>query len=345
MKMRTRVIQAVPAVAALLLAGAAAAQQDRVAGTEEFVELDDVEFAEQMRVAEERLAEAARQVAELSASRLDNYRGGQRFEFQFSDRPRIGVNIETLGDDEPVDGVSVVSVTPGSAAADAGLRAGDVLTAVNGESLAADTMKAANTRLLDFMRGVEQGDKLKINYLRDGKAASVDIEPRPIENNVFVWTPEGKSFTMPHMPEVAPAPVVVERFRHAFGGWRSTWGDMEVVELTEGLGRYFGTDEGLLVVSAPASNAFQLQDGDVIQSIDGRMPKTVDHCMRILSSYQPGESLELTVMRDKRRETLRVTVPDTRTGRLVAPVAPVPPVPALAPLPDTAPAAPLGDRT
>ncbi len=321
MKVWTRIMPAVPVAAALLFAGPATAQQERVVASEEFIELEDAEFAEKMRMAEERLAEAARQVAELSASRLDNYGGSQRFEFQFSDRPRLGVNIETLGDDGPVEGVSIVSVTPGSAAADAGLRAGDVLTAVNGESLAAGSMKAANTRLLDFMRGVEEGDKLKIEYLRQGKAASVDVEPRRMENNVFVWAPEGKNFTMPHMPEVAPAPVVVERFRHAFGGWHSTWGDMEVVELSEGLGRYFGTDEGLLVVSAPKSNAFKLEDGDVIQSIDGRKPTSVDHCMRILSSYQPGESLELAVMRNKRRETLSVTIPDTRTGRLATPQA------------------------
>ena len=52
--------------------------------------------------------------------------------------------------------------------------------------------------------------------------------------------------------------------RKGVGGWRGGWADLEVVKLTERLGRYFGTDEGLLVISAPESNAFKLQDGDVI---------------------------------------------------------------------------------
>jgi S1-C subfamily serine protease len=104
----------------------------------------------------------------------------------------------------------------------------------------------------------------------------------------------------------------------------NSWGDMELVELNEGLGRYFGTDSGLLVVSAPKSDSFKLQDGDVIMSIDDREPTSVSHAMRILASYQPGESLELNIMRDKRRQTLNIELPDDRTS-FIAPPAPVRP--------------------
>ena len=97
----------------------------------------------------------------------------------------------------------------------------------------------------------------------------------------------------------------------------NSWGDMELVELNEGLGRYFGTDSGLLVVSAPKSDAFKLQDGDVIQSIDGREPTSVGHALRILASYQAGEELELRIMRDKRRQTLSIEMPNDRTSFVV----------------------------
>ena len=93
-------------------------------------------------------------------------------------------------------------------------------------------------------------------------------------------------------------------------------GELELVELNEGLGRYFGTDSGLLVVSAPKSDAFEIQEGDVIQSIDGREPKDVRHAMRILSSYQGGEKLKLGIMRDKKKKTLEIEIPADTHGAL-----------------------------
>lgn len=305
-----------------LFAGLAMAQEappppEAPRSAEEARAVDETAFAERMRAAEEKLAEAAKEVAELSATRLDAYRGSPHYEFKFSDKPRIGVNIESDGDESPVDGVKIVSVTPGSAADDAGLRAGDVLTAVNGEALRAASRKASNGLLLEFMQGVEEGDELKIDYLRDGRVGSVAVEPRPIDNKVFVWSDDGKEIVLPGGPEAYPAPeVVIERYRHSMAPWQSGWGDMELVELTEGLGRYFGTDEGLLVISAPQANAFKLQDGDVIKRIDGRDPRSVGQCMRILGTYQPGETLELRILRDRRDQTLQVTIPDKRTSEL-----------------------------
>jgi len=38
--------------------------------------------------------------------------------------------------------------------------------------------------------------------------------------------------------------------------------------------------------------------------------------VRILGSYQPGETMKLEIMRDKRRRTLTVEVPDDRQSRL-----------------------------
>ena len=90
-----------------------------------------------------------------------------------------------------------------------------------------------------------------------------------------------------------------------------------MVRLTERLGKYFGTDKGLLVVRAPDDKTLKLEDGDVIQSIDGREPKSVSHAMRILGSYQSGEALELQIMRDKRRQTLKIEMPDNRSSLFV----------------------------
>ncbi len=326
-----------PTMAALLFTGQAAAQSGESDEQRRTVEVREVEVRRikereaeverRMYDAERRMAEAARQIAELTAERLPQLEGYlRRFEFRNDGRPRLGV---TIGGDEdgPVEGVAILGVTPGSAADDAGLRAGDVITSVNGESLSAAETDESTSRLLDFMSGVETGDKLDLEYLRDGKVGNVEVEPRPVEAHIFTFLGDGRGHSMPVAPNVHVVPGVRVPHEFAFHWTNHGWGDMELVELNEGLGRYFGTDSGLLVVSAPESSALQLEDGDVIQKIDGRTPSSVRHALRILSSYQAGESLKLEIMRDKKRRTLDVAIPDDRSSMLL----PSPSVPVVRP--------------
>ena len=303
-----------PVAAVLLLAGTAAAQTEDDEQKRE-MEAREMAMEEKLKAAEARMAEAAREIAEITKERLPRIAEIEK-RFAMSSKPRLGVTIESTDADSPVEGVTVLGVSPGSAASDAGLRPGDILTAVNGELLSAASCEVANMRLLDFMKGVEAGDVLSVEYLRDGKVGSVEVEPRIIENQAFAWIgKDGHNFTMPSMPI---APEMVERFKMEFAfPWAGTGlGDLELVELSEGLGRYFGTDKGLLVVSAPKSDAFDLRDGDVIQSIDGREPKDVRHAMRILASYQAGEKLELGIMRDRKEVSIDVEIPADQHGNL-----------------------------
>ena len=316
-----------PVTAILLFAGTAYAQ------SEEEEELRAMEsqkeaYAERLRDAEVRMEIAAREVAELTQERLP-----KMFEFRsrmaFSNTPRIGITIDGTDESGPVEGVEIGGVTPDSAADDAGLHAGDVVTAVNGESMKAKSSQDANKLLLDFMQGVEEGDELKVEYLRNGKTASVELSPRVAEMHAFAWAPDGQNL---HIESIPGIPNVIREFKFERGfPWvGSAWGSMELVELNAGLGRYFGTDTGLLVVSAPDLDGLELQDGDVIQSIDGREPKDVRHAMRILSSYEGGESLKLGIMRDKKKRTIEVQLPANQRGSLFAPP---PAKPARVPLP------------
>ncbi len=307
-----------PAAVALLLAGQALAQgeEERLAA----MEAREAEVEMRLREAEEKMAEAARTIAELTSERLPQVmRIEQRIVDKLGGKPVLGIAIGVDSSDQgPVEGVSVQAVTPGSAADDAGLRSGDVITAVNDESLSAPSASEANKRLLDFMKGIEEGDVIDVEYLRDGDVGKVAVEPRIVADRFFQF--RSPDLQVVPVPDVHPSPGLVERFKHGiwFGHGGGSWADMELVELNEGLGKYFGTDDGLLVVSAPESNALQLEDGDVIQSIDGREPKSVGHAMRILGSYQSGEKLELTIMRDKRRKKLEIEMPEgERTGNLL----------------------------
>src|SRR2546425_7956477 len=79
----------------------------------------------------------------------------------------------------------------------------------------------------------------------------------------------------------------MQHFEFSFG---MPWGDLELVGLNPDLGEYFGTKEGLLVVKAPADSSLPVKGGDVILSIGGRKPSSPSHAMRILRSYEAGET-------------------------------------------------------
>lgn len=91
-------------------------------------------------------------------------------------------------------------------------------------------------------------------------------------------------------------------------------GTMELITLTPRLGHYFGTDHGVLVARAPTRGILKLQDGDVILSIGGRVPASSSQAIRILTSYDPGEKIDLVILREHHRMTL--------TARMPAPAAP-----------------------
>jgi hypothetical protein len=86
---------------------------------------------------------------------------------------------------------------------------------------------------------------------------------------------------------------------------------------------------------------FKLEDGDVIQSIDGRKPDDGAHAMRILRSYRSGEKLNLSVLRQRKPITLAVTMPERPEMRdffdAMPPAPPAPPAPAMAPAPPAGP--------
>jgi len=275
-------------------------------------EAEAVDVEAEMREAERRLEEAARRIAELSSRQLPAMAGA--WSMDSAGRPVLGITIGAPNDKGPVEGIEILAVSPGGPAMEAGLSAGDVITGINKESLGAATGRDANEKLLDFMAGVKAGDVLDVEYLRNGKSATAQVRPRELGRQMFAFGGPDQHFrfNMPHPGAPGAPPAEFNRFVFVSGD--GGWGDLEMVSLTKDLGRYFGTDEGLLVVRAPSDAALQLKDGDVIRSIGGREPQSVPHAIRILGSYQPGETLEIEIMRDKKRQTLKVEVPDNRRG-------------------------------
>jgi S1-C subfamily serine protease len=266
-------------------------------------EMDQAELEAKLEAARAKLEAAAREVAELSGELTGPVMHDFVVAYHGGRRAMLGINIGGA-DGDAKDGVHVQSVTPGGPASDAGLKAGDVIVSIDGKSLRG-TDKQPNVALLQHMRTLEPGDKVKVEYRRDGKMQTAEITTESMSAGRVLALP-----AIEPLMGVHPAPGLEHPpFAMAFGRARMDFLDMELVTLTPKLGRYFGTDKGVLVVRPPRKGDFKLEEGDVIVDIDGRKPENGGHALRILRSYQPGEKVTFNVLRDRKPLKLTVELP------------------------------------
>ncbi|MFP6827996.1 MAG: PDZ domain-containing protein [Gammaproteobacteria bacterium] len=293
--MRVTVVLAsvVMAAGTLGLVGEASAQD-----TDVFV---DAEL--ELRVARENLEVAARDVARLSAQVSAPVVGHVIREFDFtSRRAMLGINIE-----DSDEGVVVAGVSPGGPADESGVETGDIIVAIEAAELTDSESSSPTEVLIGYMARVMPGESVTLSIVRGDEEHEIEIEARALEAQYFAG-----AFATPTMPlpqgnfRIGGQPPMGFDFTRRIG----RWADMELVELTPALGGYFGTNEGILVVRAPSDDGLELRDGDVILEIGGRTPTSTEHAMRILGSFEPGETLELTIMRNQRRQSLELELAD-----------------------------------
>ena len=274
-------------IAAMGLAAAPLGAQDSQEGEE------PQQARSELQEARQALEEAAREVARLSARAA----GPVVDRLRTTARPAVlGINISDAG-----EGVRIDGVTPGGPADDSGLATGDIIVAMDGAELGGDS---AARVLIGQMENVSPGDAVLLTIVRDGDEEEIEVIAES-SSAFFDRDDSGdRRFGLGELFERRGE--VGDRLL----SFRRRWGDMELVELTPGLGAYFGTETGILVVRAPSDDALAaLMDGDVILDIGGREPNSPEHALRILASFESGESLELAIMREQRRETLEVDFP------------------------------------
>lgn len=322
----------------------------------------DATAQKQLAEAQKQLAEAARRVAELTREmKIDET--GIRMARSMVHRPVIGV---VLAPDESA-GVRIGGVTPDGGAAKAGLKAGDRITRVDDSEILGNTAQLRIENAQRLLRGLEEGKPVRIGYERDGRSATASVKPQ-IDGRVIAFGPDGSISTpdgaaiilrdkdgamringqrieIPDMSGVAKQ-IETEMRRispdgkggFAIGPFAEAfrWNGLNLAEVDPQLGRYFGTDKGVLVVSA-GEDLPGLQAGDVIRRIDGKEVNTPREAMAALRARPADSQVAVEFLRDRKNVSAQVRVPKATPFRIPAP--PKPPVPPTPPEPH-APAAP-----
>jgi type II secretory pathway component PulC len=302
------------------------------AATEEEQARQDLERARQeVEKARTELQKATRDLARSMAKVERDNPKVQYFEYMTDPkRAVLGVLIPDDVENGETRGVRLLAVTPGSGAEKAGLKAGDLLTSLNGKPMAADGKKMPPRRMKEIMRTLKAGDEVKVEYERDGRNRST---------TVVTQAPEPEfTMTLPPIP-------TIENLEHMEWGKGMPWfrgpavRGLELCKLDEDLGGYFKTTEGVLVIKAPEGGLLGLKGGDVIQKIDGVTVSEPVTVLDKLRSRGEEQTVKLEVLRKGRTVELQGQIPVAEAGMLVppTPMAPRAPRAPKAPKPATAP--------
>jgi C-terminal processing protease CtpA/Prc len=232
---------------------------------------------EQMRMAERRMRDVAREQRKTGLY------------------PRIGLVAKSDSAARTAGGVVVERVRSGAAADKAGIQAGDVLLALNGqrlmESADAGLEETAQSvaKLVTLLHMAKPGEKVTLDYRRGSEARRAELI---LEQGVG-W---------PNFGEAMRGASIF----HTSGRWL----DVELVGMNPDLGQYFGTDHGLLVVRSSTAPDLKLKGGDVILKIGDQKAESPIQAVRVLRSYQAGKTIPVEILRHKQVQKLTVQVPD-----------------------------------
>lgn len=89
---------------------------------------------------------------------------------------------------------------------------------------------------------------------------------------------------------------------------------LQLAEIDPGLGEYFKTDRGVLVLKAKEDNDLQLKSGDVVLQVGDTEVNTPAEFMRALRSFDSGDEFVMDIKRNKKNHTLKTVMPEARSS-------------------------------
>lgn len=216
-----------------------------------------------------------------------------------------------------VRGVAIEKVVEGSPAASAGLQSGDVVVSFNGEEV-------TSVRKLTRMVGeVDPDHQVRIGVIRAGSerelTATLGKRPTPkFEQGSF----SGGFPRIERVPGQAPRVFSIpspdapdQPFIWRTSGPRRAIG-IAIVPLTKQLAEHYGVEGGILISNVRENSAAAkagLKAGDIIVEVDGKAVKGEGDVGRAVAEKKEGD-ISMTIVRDRNRQTIRVTPEEVKGG-------------------------------
>jgi hypothetical protein len=239
-------------------------------------------------------------------------------------RPRLGVTV--TGEQEAAidaQGARVSTVMEDGPAEEAGIREGDIITSVDGQSLLEPLdsdveedfdldQSVPVQRLLAIASRLDPGESVEIRYVRDGQPMTATVEVQELGAAWGAWAQDFRNELQPQMERLRDQMrdqrfdlqgqrdalrALGNRDQPFFVGPGLVRYGIRVTELTPGLAEYFGAEEGALVTDVDDDSTLGLQAGDVILRIGDRDATTPERVRRLLATYDDGESVTFRVRR------------------------------------------------
>jgi len=186
--------------------------------------------------------------------------------FEFNSKPKLGVNVS----DEEGE-VLVTGIIKGSAAEEMGLQAGDVITEIGNNKV------SSIAELREALQEFELGDEIEVTYRRDGNDEQVKAELKALQN-YFLFDDEeefGHDFDMDFSFDSEPKPM---------------------------LGVHVSDKEGEVliqsIISESAAEKMDLQEGDIIEAINGTEVNTIEELIKAIQQLESGDEIQVRYRRD-----------------------------------------------
>jgi serine protease Do len=193
------------------------------------------------------------------------------------------------------EGAYLESVSAGSAAEDAGLREGDLITAIDSNRI------SGAEDLTRTIRDYDPGETVKIKYIRNGKQKETRATLKEKEDGFArLFDFDNSDVNRPFI-RMAPQDMMSER-KPKLG--------VSVEDYEKG-------DGARIIDIKPGSpaDAAGLKNGDIITSIENDRVSDAEELAMIVRSLDPGDKISVEVKRDGERMTRMVALPKLKNSK------------------------------
>lgn len=235
--------------------------------------------------------------------------------FYSSGRSYLGVDIQEITADRVAAlklkeerGVEITMVDADAPAGKAGLREHDVILEFN------NTPVDGEEQLRRLIRETPPGRAVTLGISRDGAPMKVSVQLADHSKIVAQSFPRVYVPAVPRLPDTLRNRMDIPGYAFQIQTYSSVLG-VQTENLTRQLGEYFGVKdgEGILIRSVEKGSAAEkagLKAGDVIIRADNEKLTDRSDLSHILRNHRSGGKLNLVVMRDRKEQTIVVTLPD-----------------------------------